>query len=308
MRHDWIEIRAKGPSEKKDEAALKLVEAGCPGVLEEDASPILGKLIPHSLGHEVVEETPSPVASCRAYLDAKYSPKLDKLEKDLFKIGWEMSSSPYKEEDWSLKWKRGLRPIGVSYGGSSVIVKPTWKKVKTAKRDVIVEIDPGMAFGTGGHPTTKMCLKAILKILKENGRTASIGLLDIGTGTGVLAIAAKKLKVKKVTAVDIDPVAINVARANARLNGVKISISATPVERLKGSYPAVASNILANELTRLSVHIAARVARNGFLILSGILKGEAEGLKKTYASLGLRHLNTYSSGEWAALVFKKAQK
>jgi len=308
VRHDWIEIRAKGPSGRKDEAALLLVEAGCPGVLEEEASASLGKLIPHSLAVEVSEETPSFLASCRAYLDAKYSPKLDKLEKDLFKIGWEIATSPYKEEDWSLKWKRGLRPIRVSYGGSSVIVKPTWKAVKTSKGDLVIEIDPGMAFGTGGHPTTKMCLKAILKILKENGRAASIGLLDIGTGTGVLAIAAKKLKVKKVMAVDIDPVALKVARANARLNGVNISISGTPVEKLKGSYQVVVSNILANELTRLSVHIAARVARDGFLILSGILKNEAEVLLKTYASLGLRHLKTYSSGEWAALVFEKAQK
>jgi ribosomal protein L11 methylase PrmA len=138
VKHDWIEIRAKGPSGKKDEAALFLVEAGCPGILEEEAPSTLGKLIPHSLGHEVCEGTPSPVASCRAYLDAKYSPKLDKLKKDLLKIGWKFTTSPYKEVDWSLKWKRGLRPIRVSYGGSQIIVKPTWKAVKAEKGDVVV--------------------------------------------------------------------------------------------------------------------------------------------------------------------------
>ncbi len=306
VRNDWMEIRASGPEERKDEAACLLVASGCPGVLEEDGCAMAVVLAAHSLS--VAEPVGAPrrsTASCTAYLAAKDLHALPALKESLKKIGWRMASSPYAEEDWSLKWRQGMRSMRVSCRGSSVVVKPTWGRAKISDGEAVVEIDPGMAFGTGAHPTTKLCLKAILRILKDDG-AAPKGLLDVGTGSGVLAIASARLGVKKVVAVDIDPVAVRTARANARRNGAGISVSNTPVERLKGLYPVVVSNILAGELSRLSRHIAKRVAKDGRLILSGILKGEEDGVVRAYEPLGLRLLRTYTSGEWAAIVLVKA--
>ncbi len=305
MPYNWIEIKTKGPGTKKDEAVSLLIGSGCPGVLEEEISFTGNILISHSLDHrEIREEKEKPVISCKAYLPAGSSQKLSGLKKTLKKVGWDFYSSPYREEDWSKRWRSRISPVMVSYGNSSIIVKPTWKDVKKKPGDVVIEIDPGMAFGTGGHATTKMCLKALLTILRSRKETGLLsGFLDIGTGTGILAIAAKKLKIKKAFATDIDPDALKAARKNSRLNNVAITVSGSPIDKVKGVYPIVAANILAGELTRLSRDIVSHLGKNGFLILSGILKEEAEALKKTYEPLGLKHAKTYSSKEWAALVF-----
>lgn len=305
-----MEIRATGPSEGKEEAALLLIRAGSPGVLEE-AGPIdteVGRLLPFSRWEDETEEDGCAQGSIsyRAYIDGPTASGMEGLEAGLRRIGWDISlRSPYKDKDWTRLWMAGIRPVRVSCGVTSVVVRPTWERAKARRGDTVVEIDPGMAFGTGSHATTKMCLRAILNIIKGwrgPGRPAS--LLDIGTGTGVLAIAAKKLGVKRAVGTEIDPVALRVARKNARINGVALTLTGRPVAAVRGNFDIVAANILAGSLIGLSADIRARVGPGGFLILSGILREEADRVRDAYALLGLKSRRTYLSGEWAALVMK----
>jgi len=306
---DWIEITATGPRQKSEEACALLIEAGSPGVLEDDnGGSAVGRLVSHSeWGPKAYAEqtaTESSTLSFKAYLPESDPGKIAPIEKALKKLGWSLSTGHFKDRDWSVKWRAGLKPVRVTSDGSSVVIKPSWCVAEKKHGDIVIEIDPGMAFGTGSHATTKMCLKAIKTLLgaRKGLRTS---LLDVGTGTGVLAIAAKKLKVKKAVGTDIDAVALKVARKNIRLNRAVVSLTSKPVERVPGLYSIVVANILAGELIRLSNALFTRVMPGGALVLSGILKEETETVKEAFCSTGLRYSRKYIAGEWAALVFTR---
>lgn len=306
-----MEIRATGPCGSKDEAALLMIRAGSPGVLEE-AGPggtEVGRLVPFSRWEDEAAQGAchGGAVSYRAYIEGPSASGVEGLEAGLRRIGWEITlKSPYKDRDWARLWMAGIRPVRVSCGAVAVVVRPTWEKGGARRGDTVVEIDPGMAFGTGSHATTKMCLRAILNIMKGGaGRSRPASLLDIGTGTGVLAIAAGKLGIKRAVGTEIDPVALRVARKNARRNGVPITLTGRPVAAVRGGFDVVVANILAGSLIGLSADILARVRPGGRLILSGILREEADKVKGVYASLGLRPRRSYKSGEWAALVFSR---
>ncbi|MBI5826774.1 MAG: 50S ribosomal protein L11 methyltransferase [Deltaproteobacteria bacterium] len=311
MAAGWMEIRAAGPCESKEEAALLLIRAGSPSVLEE-ADPCVteaGRLVAFSMWEdETAEDACAQGAiSYRAYIDGPSAPGIEGLEAGLRGIGWEITlKSPYKDRDWAKLWMAGIRPVRVASGSTSVVVRPTWERAQARRGDTVVEIDPGMAFGTGSHATTKMCLRAILNIMKGGGgRSRPATLLDIGTGTGVLAIAAKKLGIERAVGTEIDPVALRVARKNARINGVALTLTGRPVAAVRGSFDIVVANILAGSLIGLSADIRARVRIGGSLILSGILREEADKVRGAYVSLGLKARRSYLSGEWAALVFRR---
>lgn len=306
-----MEIRATGPYEGREEAALLLIRAGSPGVVEE-ADPIdteVGRLVPFSRWEDETAEDACARGSIsyRAYIDGPSASGIEGLEAGLRGIGWEISlKSPYRDKDWTRLWMAGIRPVRVFSGSTSVVVRPTWERAKARRGDTVVEIDPGMAFGTGSHATTKMCLRAILNILKGwRGPRRPATLLDIGTGTGVLAIAAKKLGIERAVGTDIDPVALRVARKNARINGVSLTLTGGPVAAVRGRFDIVAANILAGALIGLSVDIRDRVRPGGFLILSGILMEEADKVRGAYVLQGLKPRRSYLSGEWAALVFRR---
>ncbi|WKZ32564.1 MAG: 50S ribosomal protein L11 methyltransferase [Thermodesulfobacteriota bacterium] len=305
----WIEIRAKGPARSRDAVSAVLIEAGSPGVLEEAGEGAAGKLVSYSRWEDETREEPpsnSSEAALRAYLGEGEKAKLDGIRRKLGSVGWKLTTSALKETDWSEKWKKGLRPVRVSYKGSSVLVRPTWKRTPKRPGEKVIEIDPGMAFGTGGHATTKMCLRAILRLVMDRKLPPNPDFLDVGTGTGVLAIAAKKLGFRKAVGLEIDEVAVRVARKNAAHNRVKVTLSSRPVERTRGRFRLVAANILAGELKRLSPVLYDRVSPGGLLILSGILLHEKDEVIRAYPGFALEKI--YSSKEWVALVFHKPLK
>lgn len=315
MSADWIEINAKGPGKNADEAASVLIGAGSPGVLEDaPAGAAVGSLLSHSTWEqtdsvEAAENavTPSTEVSYRAYLSPDEPGRIEGVRKELKKLGWTFSSAFFKDRDWSVKWRYGLKPVRVTSGGYSIIIKPTWRKAAKKPGDIMIEMDPGMAFGTGGHATTKMCLKAMKRLL-ERHKDLRGSLLDVGTGTGILAIAARKLKVRKAVGTDIDKVALKVARKNISLNRTTVALSSRPLEKIPGTFSIVVANILAGELIRLSEPLLSKISPGGFLILSGILREEADRVKEAFTASGLRYRKTYISGEWAALVFDKPGK
>ena len=201
-------------------------------------------------------------------------------------------------EDWSESWKRHFKPIEI---GSRLLVKPSWVKRKPRKGQAVVVLDPGLSFGTGNHPTTAYCLRELVAWRKPDIRQS---FWDIGTGSGILAIAAHKLGFEPVTAIDFDPEAIRCARANARKNRVRgnVRISLQDVSRMRPNsrqkHHLICANLISNLLLAERERIVSRLHRDGALVLAGILRREFAQVCGSYEALGLRLVRSRAEGEW----------
>jgi ribosomal protein L11 methyltransferase len=208
-----------------------------------------------------------------------------------------------RKADWAESWKRHFKPLEIS---DLLLVKPSWSKKRPRKNQAVVILDPGLSFGTGQHPTTEFCLGEIVRCLKIG---TSRSLLDIGTGSGILAIAAAKLGFKPVRAIDFDPEAVCVARANARVNDVlqKIKIVRGNVTKLstkpKNQFDLVCANLISNLLIAERKKIAAQLKPGGILVLAGILKSEFSEVQRQFESLGLKLISGRSKKEWRSGSF-----
>jgi ribosomal protein L11 methyltransferase len=205
------------------------------------------------------------------------------------------------DQDWGESWKKGLGPISVG----RVFVRPSWIQAAVPAGAAEVILDPGMAFGTGTHPTTALCLGALSAVLQ---RRPGASVLDVGTGSGLLAIAARKLGAGRVLGIDNDPVAVKVAQENAALNGVALELGEEPLARLPGSFEVVVANILANTLVDMAADIARRLAPEGVALLSGILAPQADDVRAAYVAAGLAPCPELDGqdGEWVVLGFRRA--
>jgi ribosomal protein L11 methyltransferase len=201
------------------------------------------------------------------------------------------------DEDWGEGWKKDFRPLDVG----RVRVRPSWIDAPPPPGAVEVVLDPGMAFGTGTHPTTALCLAALSDLL---GTRPGASVLDVGTGSGLLAIAARKLGASRVAANDEDPVAVRVARENAEKNGTALELTVAPVDEIPGTFDVVVANILANVLVALAPALAAKVAPGGVLLLSGILHPQEDEVRRAHVAAGLAPLpgGDRREAEWSLLA------
>lgn len=212
------------------------------------------------------------------------------------------------EEDWANNWKEHFKPSRI---GTRLVIKPTWEEFAANEGDIIIELDPGMAFGTGTHSTTRLCLESMERIFfrdppYDDGKGAPLAeILDVGTGSGVLSIAAAKFGASRVIALDIDPAAVVVAEQNIALNRVlgSVKASAEPLSTVTGAFDIVLANILAEELVRLAHELVDRVRPGGFLILSGILTEKEELVSKGFASFPLTLREITRDAEWSCLTY-----
>jgi ribosomal protein L11 methyltransferase len=211
----------------------------------------------------------------------------------------EMSAREVPNQDWLGEWKKSWQPVELG----RLVIAPPWSEVKAARDRVVIRIEPGMAFGTGTHETTRLCLKAMMRFFK------GASFLDVGTGTGILAIAAAKLfPDARVAACDTDPEAIEIARENARLNGVvdRIDFRVGSVDE-SGREPATASadfvcaNLTADVISTLLPALVG--AACGRLVLAGILDSQVDAIVDQLHGLGHSgNLVMMQDGEWVALV------
>jgi ribosomal protein L11 methyltransferase len=242
-----------------------------------------------------------------AYFDA--TPERERVRAELSEALriYELPSSSVREmnvrevpnDDWLGEWKKSWQPVEIG----RLVIAPPWSEVKAAKDRVVVRIEPGMAFGTGTHETTRLCLKAIMHFFKGSS------FLDVGTGTGILAIAAAKLFPQaRVTACDTDFDAVEIARENAQLNGVgeRIDFRVGSVDE-SGREPATASadfvcaNLTADVISKLLPELVG--ASCGRLVLSGILDSQVDSIVEQLQELGNSgNLVMMQDGEWVALV------
>jgi ribosomal protein L11 methyltransferase len=202
------------------------------------------------------------------------------------------------ESDWAEAWKEFFYPVTISPG---LVVKPSWRDYEARPGETIVEIDPGMAFGTGTHPTTVLCLRLIEKYLPSGAR-----FLDVGTGSGILMIAAAKLGAGMVTGVDNDPTAVTVARQNLVANQVAPEttrlLTGSLVSAVTGTFDLVAANILAEVIMELAPDLPAAMAPGARVICSGIIQSKAATVTDRLTSVGLDVLETCVLEEWVAIV------
>jgi len=213
-----------------------------------------------------------------------------------------------KEEDWSTAWKKFYKPLRI---GRRVVLKPTWEEFQAAPNDVVIHLDPGMAFGTGMHPTTRLCIIALEELVQPNDT-----VLDVGTGSGVLAFVAAKLGATTILGTDIDPLAVRVARENAELNGIGTDLLTLEQDSVPagqaGHFRILVANILAEVIVGLfdgkygNPPLAEPLQAAGYLVLSGILAEKRDLVTTAAARHGFRLLSTKQEGDWVALVLQRA--
>ncbi len=196
------------------------------------------------------------------------------------------------EEDWSLAWRARIRSTRVG----RLWVGPPWE---TPPSDAVsLHIEPKMAFGTGDHPTTALCLQSVDDYLKAH---PSASVLDVGTGTGVLALAARKLGASRVVGVDNDAVSVDLARENAEANGVQgVTLSGASLNEVEGRFDLVVANILANTLVELAEPLSAHVGDT--LVLAGLLRAQAEEVARVFLAQGLTLGPEARHGDWVRLT------
>ena len=304
MQTDWAEIACEVPAEMVDSIADFLVELTGNGVGIEN-------LHLDTFSLDSLED--SPTKSVKGYLplDDSLEEMRIRIEHFLVEYGPSFAGFVYtpptvsvvRNEDWANNWKVHFKPVRI---GERLVIKPTWEEYRPLPGDLVIQIDPGMAFGTGAHPTTRMCLESLERIcFQACGGKLPDPVLDVGTGSGVLSIAAALMGATRITAVDIDPEAIRVTRENLALNGAEqlVTASTTDLSDLQEQYLVVLANILAEELVRLAGQLTARLAPGGWLILSGILTEKADFVCAGFP--GLELLESPREAEWSCLTLRK---
>jgi len=304
MHTDWAEIACEVPAEMVDTLADFLVELTGNGVGMEN-------LHLDTFSLDSLEDTPTKTVKGYLPLDDSLEDTRIRVEQFLVQNGPAFDGFAYlppvvsvvRNEDWANNWKVHFKPVRI---GERLVIKPTWEEYQELEGDLVIRIDPGMAFGTGAHPTTRMCLESLERIcFNENGGKLPDAVLDVGTGSGVLSIAAALMGAARITAVDIDPEAVRVTRENLELNGVEdvVEASTTSLGDLPGEYGVVVANILAEELVRLAGQLTEKVAPGGWLILSGILTEKEAFVCAGFPSLTLTE--NPKEAEWSCLTLRK---
>lgn len=206
------------------------------------------------------------------------------------------------EEEWSTAWKKYYHPIRV---GERLVVVPAWEEYDAMENDIIVRMDPGMAFGTGTHETTRLVCGLIEKYMPENAR-----MLDVGTGSGILAICASKLGARECFAYDIDPVAVRVAQENCKDNDCTnitcgVSDLLASVDTEGGLYDFAVANIVADIIIRMAPDVGAYLKQGAYIITSGIIERYAQGVREAMAASGFTLVAESMESDWVAMVYKK---
>lgn len=205
------------------------------------------------------------------------------------------------DADWATSWQEFFTPFEIIPG---LVIKPSWETFEPDNNQKILELDPGMAFGTGQHASTRMAL-----LLLSQTEPAGKRILDVGTGTGILAMAGILLGATEATAIDNDPEAVEVAEENIASNGMSelISVSLTPLEMIQENYEVICANIVHNVLIDMAADLARCSVQDGALILAGILAGEQEeNIIQTYTEHGFLFVSAEYTDEWVALRFRYA--
>lgn len=299
---EWLELSVAADREAVDAVAEVLARYGYQGgvVIEEAQRPAGDGL--------ALENDPSRPAILRTYLrrDAAAAESTGQIQVALSLLGQLRPIGPLqvrilREEDWGNAWKQYYPVLHV---GERIVVVPAWRRFRARPEQVVLRLDPGMAFGTGLHPTTQLCLQALERRLRPGMR-----VLDLGTGSGILAIAAARLQSGPVLALDNDPVAVEAARCNVRRNRLtgRVEVVEGTLQPGQGPFDLILANLLARALLEMPPLLAAALSPQGLLIASGVLVEQAGEVAAAFAAAGLEVLEQPQQDDWVALVARRSQ-
>ena len=311
MQGTWIEIRVITKSEALEAVSGIFYGLDCKGVSIEDPNDILERssgTLTWDFADLNVLEHKGKCAVVRAYFSeeddiedilAYIKEKIQELREFGVDIGeGTVEFEKTYEEDWANNWKKYYKPTLL---GEKIVVKPTWEDYTAKENELVIEIDPGMAFGTGTHETTRMCIQALERYVKPETT-----VFDVGCGTGILAIAAAKLEAKMAVGVDLDPVAVEVAKENVKCNNLEnIEILyGNLVDVIEGKADIVVANILAEIVCILTDDVKRVLKNGGYFISSGIIHDRVEMVKTKLENSGFEVLEVNTEGEWNCIVAK----
>jgi ribosomal protein L11 methyltransferase len=232
--------------------------------------------------------------------EVEFNDALNKLKSKKLIESFRIEKEILEDKNWNELWEKSREVIRVS---DKVVIKPTFKKYSAKNGEIVLTIDPKMSFGTGEHQTTKLILKLLEKYV-----TQGIKVLDVGSGTGILAIASVKFGASKAAAVDFDEICLDNCRENCSLNGVdkSVEVLSGEIDVVKETgFDLILANIQKNVLLEIAEKLKAKLKQNGKIILSGLLQTDKSAIEKKYHSLGFKTEHIESADEWIAVVLKQ---
>lgn len=298
----WAEASVRADRAAADDLASLFRKHCCGGAAIEDTTPGLGDGASPRDGKVTI----------KGFLPVDDEETRRRLEIAILLLSQDSPISPLavrilEPEDWSESWKAYFPPQKI---GQRLVIVPTWREYQAVDGDLQVRLDPGMAFGTGLHATTRLCLCAVERLFEPGWR-----VLDVGTGSGILSVAAALLGARQVHALDVDPVAVDVARHNVSLNGVGDAVSVAlgtlgtpargaPVHE-KAGYDLVLVNILAGVIARMAPALSEALATGGLCVASGIIEEQADTVVEALERQGLSIEERLDEEGWVALIARR---
>lgn len=310
---DWIELIVHTTTAGSDWVSDCLMELGASGTMIEDKADIPDPSKPHGIWEiidpKLLETMPEDVLVHAWFAPDETFPgilqqlkeRLDAMRPQQPLYGALVADTRTVSEDaWAEVWKKYYKPF---YAGPHLVVKPTWEAFEPAPGDRIIEIDPGMAFGSGTHETTGMCITLLEEVIKGGER-----IIDVGTGSGILAIAAALLGAGQVLAVDIDPDAVRVATENVAHNHVDGVVTVQEGDLLKKvneTCDICVANIISDIIISFAAPLKEHIVPGGLFICSGIVRERTEEVHEALLKAGFEILKTEHRGEWTAFLSRR---
>ncbi len=302
---EWTELTVRVPRDEL-ETAEAIAQMVVPyGIYIEDYADLEQQAM--EIAHiDLIDEALLQKDRTHALVHVYISPESSPAEALLFlqercaaaQLHAEIRRAPVYEEDWANEWKKYFKPLEV---GQKLAICPTWEHYDNKDGRAVMKIDPGMAFGTGGHATTRLCLETL-----EDYITPETELLDLGCGSGILSIAALLLGAKRTVGVDIDPLAVKTARENGALNGFgepEYTIEqGNLTERVTGTFHVVVANIVADVIIFFCPQVRPFMKPGAVFVTSGIIDTRKDDVLRAFAANGLRVIRTRESGGWVSMV------
>ena len=303
---EWTQIKVKVKLERLDEA-VAIMNMVSNYLQIEDYSDIDLKTCYGDLIDEAILNADKTVAYVSVYLpiDGGVADTLVFLRERFGALNpeAEITVSGVNEEDWANSWKAYYKPIKI---GERIVIVPAWEKYSAKEGEIVVRMDPGMAFGTGTHETTRLVIKLLEKYIKNGMRVA-----DVGCGSGILAICASKLGAGECKAYDIDPVAVKVANENIKDSGLtnvtcEVSDLLKQVDKSGGTYDVICANIVADIIIRMMPDVGALMDENSVILASGIIVERSEDVINGFEEHGFKIIERIDENGWCALAVQKA--